>query len=317
MVADIGGTNARFALADVSQRGIALTQMARLQTSAFSDIQGAVEAYLSGVGARVTQACFAVAAPIEGDEVHFTNNPWSFLPETLKAALALDRFAVINDFEALAAGIAHLPPAALQTLHAGVRDPDAPQLVIGPGTGLGQALIVPCSGRAHTVPTQGGHVSFAPRSPLEMQILAHLHEETGDRVSAEHVLSGQGLVTLYGALSVICGVSATPLKPYEIMARGLSGDSSLAVQTLEVFCSILGAVVGDAVLSAGARGGVFIGGGIAPRMAGFLKASAFTQSMHDKGPMRAFVSRVPAYLITGDDGALYGAAVIGSDKNTP
>ncbi|MGE0407847.1 MAG: glucokinase [Amphiplicatus sp.] len=305
LVADIGGTNARFALADLAGPAPRLSETRRFRAEDFATVEEAVAAYLKGVAAKPKAASFAVAAPVAGARMAFTNSSWVLDIERLGAALGLDDVVVINDFEALAYGVRHLEKTDLAPVKAGAAEAGAPVLVMGPGTGLGEALVAPAPGGPLVIATQGGHVAFAPSTDEEARIVSFLAREYG-RVSAERVLSGPGIFNIYRALCAEANAPQVFKTPKEI-TDGATSDN-MAARAVDMFCAMLGALVGDATLAAGARGGVVLGGGILPRIIDIFLASKFTERFLDKGRMRFYVERIPVDLITRDDAALVGAA---------
>ncbi|MEM8936071.1 MAG: glucokinase [Pseudomonadota bacterium] len=307
IVADIGGTNARFALVEESALGPIVRDVTRYRAKEFATIEDAARAFLDQEGVRPARACFAVAAPLSGDQVRFTNSPWEFGVESLKHALALDEFSVVNDFHALAAGAVNLPTDGWCQVKDGEGDPFAPRLVIGPGTGLGQAYVVETNGVLHIVTTEGGHVAFAPSNDKQIEILRYLTQDLG-RVTIEHVISGQGIVNIYRALQAIDGDEKEIPSPDEITRTAIDQSNPMAVEAVSLFCEFLGRAAGDAVLSVGARGGVFIGGGIVPKIKDFFLSSRFIGAFCDKGDMCDYVAPVPVKLIVEEHTALIGSA---------
>ena len=307
LVADIGGTNARFALATIGAGGIDLADRQTFRAEDFETIGDAAAAYLESVAPRPKRACFAAAGPIIHNEVDFTNSHWVLRAGEITSALALDEFLIVNDFYALAAGVAYLPASALIVVKSGEPVADAPRLVIGPGTGLGQALIVPTAAGDKIIATEGGHVSYAPRSDLEMEIKKFIAREH-PRVSVERLLSGRGLVNIHRALCALEGAQRVSLQANEITAAAVSGAYPIAVKAVDMFCAILGRVAGDAVLSTGARGGVILGGGILPKIRDIFLNSEFIARFSDKGRMSEYVAAVPVRMIIEDGAALFGAA---------
>ncbi|MCA8887981.1 MAG: glucokinase [Parvularculaceae bacterium] len=311
LVADIGGTNARFALADAGSGAISSVQA--LKADDYPSVEAAALAYLGRVGVRSRRACFAVAAPVgagvDSDVVAFVNSDWRFEISSLKRALGLDQLIVVNDFFALASGVAHLPADFLVPVKDGRGVRDAPVVVIGPGTGLGQALIVPCGGARRVVATEGGHVGFAARTTEEFEIVQQIARKFG-RVSAERIVSGPGLENLYAALCAQSAAHEDNMSAEQITAAAIAQTDPVAVKTVELFCRFLGRIAGDAVLSSGARGGVVLGGGIAPKIRESLLAGGFVDGFIDKGRMRAFVEPVPVSMIVKPGAALIGAASV-------
>ncbi|PQA86998.1 glucokinase [Hyphococcus luteus] len=309
LVADIGGTNARFALAHMKNGGIAVEELRSFRAEEFDSIRAAAHAYLEAVSVKPKTACFAVAGPVTDEQVEFTNSPWVLNIEGFKKALCLTRLRVVNDFEALASGVGSLRDKDFLEIKAGAGDPHAPTLVMGPGTGLGQALIVPFGNRERVVSTEGGHVSFAPRTDEEIALMQFIRREHA-RVSVERVVSGIGLVNIYRALCEIEDVDCDPMRADEITAAAIKGTHPIAVKTANMFCALLGRVAGDAVLGAGARGGVVLGGGILPKIRELFLKSAFVERFLDKGRMQYYLEDVPVRLIISDGTALLGAAAM-------
>jgi len=305
LVADIGGTYARFALAEPGARP-AVGDVRAFRAENFATVADAARIFLDEVGARPTTACFAVAGPVTDDVVEFTNSPWTLDVSATRRALGLDRLIAVNDFEALAHGVRFLDPTDVVGIKSGAAAAGAPVLVIGPGTGLGQALIVPFAGGERVVPTEGGHVGFAPQTEEEIELLQFLAREHG-RVSLERLVSGPGLLNIHRALSADAGASAAYLHADDLTRAAASGDR-LAVRALDLFFAILGVAAGDAVLSTGARGGVVLGGGVLPKNRERLLRSAFVERFLAKGRMRAYLEAAPIDLIVREGAALVGAA---------
>lgn len=309
LVADIGGTNARFALADAVTHAITGTENFRAED--FETIADAAHAFLEATGEKPKAACFAVAGPVgapdSDDEITFTNSHWKFRPEEIRKALNLKRFLPVNDFYALASSIHHLPGDYFIPVKPGEGDPSAPTLVIGPGTGLGQALIVPFGDKWRVVSTEGGHVSFAPRTDEEIAVLQFIAREH-PRVSVERLLSGRGLVNIHRALCSLSDTQRISLRADEITAAAIEGKYPIAVKAVDMFCAVLGRVAGDAVLATGARGGVVLGGGILPKIRDIFLKSTFIDRFLDKGRMADYVATPPVRMIVKEGAALIGAA---------
>jgi len=322
LVADIGGTNARFALA-VSGAGAPpgrphLIHQITLATADFASLQHAAEHYLERCGTRPWRAAFAVACPVTGDEIRLTNRAWAFSRSELSSALNLDELIVINDFGAVARAVPALGAGDVVALH-GTLDtvPAAPVSVIGPGTGLGVALLVAGpDGPWQVIETEGGHISFAPQGDEEQCIAEWMTARHG-RVSVERVLSGPGLARIHAALGGLKpGRTATPdrllAEPAEIVSAALAGSDALARRAVARFCAILGSVAGDTALIHGART-LFIAGGIVPRFIPFLRASAFRERFLAKGRFAAHLETVALAVITHPDPGLLGAALAAGD----
>jgi len=307
LVADIGGTNARFAIADRTVGEISLREIRRFRAADFQSVDDAAKAYLQSVGVKPSRACFAAAGPIIDDAVDFTNSHWTLRADDIAESLGLKTVRIVNDFFALAAGVEYLPPSSFIEVKSGAPIVGAPRLVIGPGTGFGQALIVPTICGDRIIATEGGHASFAPGADIEWEIRRHITREHS-RVSIERVLSGSGLRNIYHALCAIEGEQDVFQQAEAITAAAIAGEDQTAAKTVNMFCDILGQVAGDAALSAGARGGVVLGGGILPKIKDIFIRSAFVARFVDKGRMSEYLSAIPVKLITGEGAALYGAA---------
>ncbi len=307
LVADIGGTNARFALAEMAGGRITIRDAQTFRAEDFETIRDAADAYLESVAEKPTRGCFAAAGPIINGEVDFTNSHWTLRAADIKGPLKLSAFLIVNDFYALAAGVEHLPEDAFVEVKAGAPLEGAPRLVIGPGTGLGQALIIPTSSGSKIIATEGGHVSFAPHTDEEIELLKFTAREHS-YVSVERLLSGHGLVNIHRALCAIEGAQRVSLQANEITAAAIDGTYPIATKAVDMFCAILGCVSGDALLSTGARGGVVLGGGILPKIRDIFLKSAYCERFTDKGRMKDYVDAVPVKLIVKDGAAFYGAA---------
>ncbi|MBV9990760.1 MAG: glucokinase [Alphaproteobacteria bacterium] len=289
LVADIGGTHARFALSDGG-----LHSVLSLPSQDFASLADAARAYLAKVGAKPVRAAFAVAGPVGEGRVALTNLGWNFSADALGASLGMN-VELINDFEAIALSVPHLQASDLMTVGPEIEG-RGPVAIVGPGTGLGVA------GFAHggAIVTEGGHADFAPADDVEIGILRTLRARFG-HVSWERVLSGPGLVNLHQALG-----GREALSPQEITAR--VGRDPLCAQTFERFCAILGSAAGDVALTLGARGGVLIAGGILPAMREAFAASGFRARFEAKGRFAGYLKAIPTRLIVQDHAGLIGAA---------
>lgn len=307
LVGDIGGTNARFAL----WRDSRLESVRVLATSDFATPELAVEYYLASLGlapGSVGAACLACAGPVKGEQFTFTNNHWRLTRSDFCGALQLDELLLINDFAAMALGMTRVGEAGRRAICAGEAEPDAPALVIGPGTGLGVAALMPLgSGSWRALPGEGGHVDLPVADAHEVALWQMLFAQLG-HVRAEDVLSGGGLLLLYRAVCALAGLTPRLASPAEVTAAALAGDH-VAVATLEQFCVWLGRVAGNNVLTLGARGGVYIVGGVVPRFADFFAVSGFARGFTSKGCMSGYLADVPVWLVTADYPGLEGAGV--------
>ena len=306
LVADIGATNARFALAVTGSNE--LIKPLTLLTNNFTSIISACSEYFNHIaGLHPSRACIAVACPISGDHVSLTNNRWSFSIEKVRKELNLERLVVVNDFKALAAGVPHLTAEEVAQIGEGVRIPERTMIVIGPGTGLGVATVVQHEKGQIILEGEGGHVCFAPGNEREMDILRLLSRQYS-RVSTERILSGDGINNLFQTLAEIDGVAPPDLSTSSIVERAMSGSDSRCLEVMEIFCGVLGSFAGNLAMTLNPQGGVYIGGGIIPRIAKLLKDSSFRTRFEGKGRLSSFIKNVPTYLILADHTALTGAA---------
>jgi glucokinase len=301
LIADIGGTNARFALVDENGNWRAEKVLT------CGDFPGPVEAaraYLAREGGSAPKrGIFAVAAPVSGDEVTLTNHTWRFSIKSTGEALGFEKFETINDFAAVALSLPYLKKDDLVAIGGGEAIKGAPIAVLGPGTGLGVAGLV----NDQPLPGEGGHVTLAATNSQEHAVIEALRQEF-EHVSAERVLSGPGIVNLYRAICRLKGVEAEKLEPAEIVERGLAGNCSICHETLELFCAFLGIVAGNHALTLGARGGLFIAGGIIPKMLDFFLKSDFIRRFEDKGRFRPYLAAIPRFVITHPYPAFLGLA---------
>ena len=312
LIGDIGGTNARFAIGRVRGDGsIQVEHLRVLQAAHFPTGSDAVRAYLAGLdkGLRPQFGVIAAAGPIEDGEVTFTNNTaWRFSEKSLVDVANLKGVRLINDFAAQALALDHLSgddtrPLGPEDL---VGEPGATKAILGPGTGFGAGARVDDGKARSTLTGEAGHMTFAPQDDVEIEML-RLMSATFGRVSVERLLSGPGLAHIYDALNAVNGVKAAPLEPLQITHHAMSGDV-LCRGAVSRFCAILGSVAGDLALAFGARGGVFITGGIAPDIYDYLRESAFRERFEAKGRMSAYLQRIPTQVVVRPDAALVGAA---------
>lgn len=311
LVGDVGGTNARFALAD--PKTLTLHHAATRATADFAGLAEAAQDYLQVEtdNASPKQAAIAVASPVTGDDIAFTNNPWRFSTRQLQVDLQLDVLHIINDFTAQALAIPHLPATAIRPIGPDApAKPNSPIAVLGPGTGLGVSGLLPDSqGRWVAIAGEGGHVSVAPETEQEVEILRLAWQQFG-RTSAERLICGDGLVFLHEAVASIHGKVIEPLSSADITARALDGSCPLCRDTVFQFCALLGGLAGDLALTLGAHGGVFIAGGIAPRLGSLLDESPFRARFEHKGRFQQYNAIIPTWLVSTRDlePALLGAA---------
>ena len=308
LVGDVGGTNARFAVARWEDGRPRLEHHESFLGADHPTFLDGVRAFIDGCEVKPTGGIIAVAGPVTDGAIDLTNSPWRVSEQEL-ATLGLDPVRLINDFEALAWGAPITPPDCLESLggpEAG--DPHSAVAVLGPGTGFGVAgLARDRHGNEMAVPSEGGHACFAPGDPLEDEILRILRRRY-DRVSIERLICGPGLLNMHRALAEIEGRDTHVDDPAEITREALENPNSLCGATLARFCAVLGAVAGDIALTLGARGGVYIAGGITPRILPFLKASPFRQRFERKGRFQDYMADIPTWVITHKHTALLGAA---------
>jgi glucokinase, proteobacterial type len=307
LVGDIGGTNARLAVIDSAGR---IRNPKTYPAEEYGSLTEVIAEYLeTTVGRqRLHNAVLAVAGPVVEGEIEFTNLDWRISEAELIGAFELHAVRLINDFAAQAMAAPVLEPDDLRPIGEPRRGTEgAPMLVLGAGTGFGVALLARTERGDVAVPSEGGHAAFAPYDSLEATIWESLRKTYG-RVSIERILSGPGLYALYRGLAEVRGVAANLKDEKEVMAAGQQGEDLLADETLERFCEILGSVAGDIALTTGARAGVYVAGGIAPRLADRLASGGFRRRFEDKGRLSDFMRDIPTYLIVHPYAALVGAA---------
>lgn len=312
LLADIGGTNARFALADTSlATPLIADSIGEYAVADFPSLADAARHYLDQTGASAQNGVFAVAGRVDGDEARITNHPWVISLSRTRSALGFDGLRLVNDFAAQAMAVSLLTPADVVAIGGarwspGAASDDRTYAVIGPGTGLGAGGLLVRDGRRYALETEGGHVSFPPGTPEEIEILEKLSAQFG-RVSNERLICGPGLVNLHRALSEIAGEDSGPMQPADVTARAAAGDPR-CMRTLDVFCAVFGAIAGDLVLSAGAWDGVFLTGGLAPKLLSSLQHSGFRQRFEHKGRFSPAMARVPTLVVIHPRPGLLGAA---------
>lgn len=309
LLADVGGTNVRFA---IQRPGEQPSSPGVLSADAFATLADAARAYLADVDLadRPRIAAFAVASPVVGDRVDMTNRNWSFSIDALRRKLRVDRLLVVNDLEAVALALPVLDAADLVRIGQGTAQPDAPSGVVAPGTGLGMAGLIPRDGGHIALASEGGHATMSAADEAEDAVIAWLRRDLG-HVSAERVLSGPGLVNLRRALAAIRGLPDEPeLTPAEIGRRALAGTHPLARATAEMFSGMLGTVAGNLALTLGARGGIYIAGGVVPRLRTAFDRERFRRRFEDKGRFQPYLASIPTWLVTHKTPALLGLATL-------
>jgi len=321
LAGDVGGTKVNIALAGAGADGVELVAESRYESGDHESLESVVRTFLEAhegtlAGRQVERACFGVAGPVIGDESSLTNLPWSVDADVLERDLGIREILFLNDLEATAYGLTTLPDDRLATIHAG-RSRGSTRAVIAAGTGLGAAILSEAEGRPRALPTEAGHVGFAPRDEEEEALLAWLRVRHG-RVSVERVVSGPGLVAIYEFLRdsgrgdepswLAERLAATEDKGEVISAAALSGEAAICEEALARFVSAYGAAAGNLALSCLALGGLYLGGGIAPDILPALRDGRFRAAFLDKGRMRDILADVPIRVILEPRAALLGAA---------
>ncbi|HEY7775505.1 MAG TPA: glucokinase [Kineobactrum sp.] len=311
LIADIGGTNARFAaLLDGELESQFEFHHSVHEYPAFSDLIVKLReelATIADIHSAPTAVCLGVACPADTEQISFTNSHWSFTRKELMQWLGCEQIAVINDFEAVAHGITALNPADYLQIGGEPPIPNKAIGLIGAGTGLGMAALLPVDNDYHVFDTEGGHADFAPVDPLQIHVLNYLRAIYG-RVSLERLLSGKGLLNLYHAMCDLHSAEPVLTQPADVVAASLAQTNPLALAALNVFCEAFGATAGNLALTLGARGGVYIAGGVIPRFSEFFIASGFRDKFENKGRFRAYLQPIPVFLVTRDNLGLLGAA---------
>ena len=308
LVGDIGGTNARFALAEDAGGRPVVREPRGYANKDHDGLEGAIDAYLEELGApRPAKVILAVAGPVTGGATRFTNSSWVVSEERLKSVGGFKAARLLNDFAAQALGAPRVASEDLVRLGPDVQTPAAGTLaILGPGTGFGVAGLVREFGVEVVLSTEGGHAGFAPSDEVEVEIWRRLARNR-TRISVERVLSGTGLHELYQALGDIEGLAA-PLPDARSVQQACEAGDPLARQTVDRFCRILGSAAGDIALTLGARGGVYVTGGVAEKLAVELQKSAFRERFEAKGRFVDYMRAIPTWLVMDPYAALIGAA---------
>jgi glucokinase len=318
LAGDIGGTKTALGIFEVRGRDLALVREATYASREFPDLERIIRAFLDGGGSpAIAAACFGVAGVVLEGRVSTTNLPWTLETQTLREAIPSPAVTLLNDLEAAAWGVIRLPPAQLASLQDG-RVRRGNKALIAAGTGLGEALIIADGARDLVIASEGGHADFAPRTAEESALLEYLRRRFG-RISYERVLSGPGLLNIYDFLRDTRGRVeprwlADRLQegdPSAVVSEvGLAGDDPNCVEALEMFASIYGAEAGNLALKVVALGGVYIGGGIAPKIRTTLTAGGFVTAFRDKGRFAALMESIPVRIALDPRAALLGAAFV-------
>jgi glucokinase len=308
LVGDIGATHARFGLVSPDAK---LLHSRTLDDEDYPTIDDALAAFLAerGASAMPRQGAIAIASPITGDRVAMTNHPWNFSVLALKARLAFDRLEVINDFTALALALPRLAAEDRQAVGGGAAVAGTPIGVLGPGSGLGVSGLVPSGSGWLPLTGEGGHATMAAATDRESAVLDRMRPHF-DHVSAERALSGPGLVNLYNALAIIDGVPAKSYTAAQITDFAVRAEDPLCVETTTMFCAMLGTIAGNLALTLGARGGVYIGGGIVPKLGQTFLDSPFRERFEAKGRFRTYLEMIPTFVVTHPLPAFLGCAAL-------
>jgi glucokinase len=307
LLADIGGTNARFALEYAPG---AITAMQTLACADYPRFEDAARAYLDGMGAGARHAVIAIANPVTGDAIRMTNHDWAFSIAAARMELRLDTLLVVNDFSALAMALPGLGAHELLQVGGGQARAGGVIGLVGAGTGLGVSGLVPAGGRWVALESEGGHVAFSPSDLREVAVLQYCWRRY-EHVSAERIVSGPGIALIREALAASRSVDVDlSLSSAAIVERALAGEDALCRETLDCFSGMLGTVAANLAVTLGATGGVYIGGGVVPRLGGYFADSPFRERFERKGRFSAFTARIPTLLITAPYPALAGAAAL-------
>ena len=299
VLADIGGTNARFAWQDGP--GAPLQQVTVLRCADFESLESAFREYLRRIDRPLPRAAaIAIANPVLGDRVRMTNHSWEFSISQMQASLGLERLVVLNDFTALALSLTALDPGDVRQVGRGTAVATGPRGIIGPGTGLGVSGLLP-DRRGGWIPIEGegGHATLPTVTAREEAVGDYLQGLYG-HVSAERAVSGPGLADLYRALGAIDQVAGIDLSAEQVTHAALVANEPRAVEAANLLCAFLGTVAGNLALTLGATGGVYIAGGIVPRLGGFFDASPFRERFEAKGRFTSYVAQIPTFVIVSE-----------------
>jgi glucokinase len=307
LVADIGGTNIRFAL--VNDDGTTC-DIQTYTCGEYNSLADVIRVYLdrNNVEGKTINACLAIACPVETDQITMTNLPWTFSQSALKLELNINHLFLINDYTAIAHAVPLLTESQKIQIGQGEAISNKPISICGPGTGLGVANLVPTSDGWSCLGGEGGHVDFAPIDSDEIKILSYLLESKQHRISYEQLLCGKGLEQIYQAFLSIDNHPKNILTAEQISAKAIDGSCPMCEKALNQFCNTLGSFAGNLALTLGCFGGVYIAGGIVPRFIRFLQNSDFRQRFDAKGRLSSFINNIPTYVITEAQPGLIGAS---------
>lgn len=311
LIADIGGTYARFAL-EMAKGDF--QHINSLRCADYPDFQATVSAYLATVVAtnptiHVEHAAVAIANPVDGDQVSMTNYHWQFSIEEMRLRLGLDTLVIVNDFTALAMALPRLDASDVRQIGDGEPVQKSVIGLLGPGSGLGVSGLIPSGDGWISLGSEGGHTSFAPRDEREIAVLRYVWKQY-EHVSFERLVSGPGLELIYRALADLAGVAPLALAAPDITQRALDKTDAVCMDTLDVFCALLGTAAANLAVTLGAFGGIYIGGGIVPRLGSYFDASRFRSRFEEKGRFSRYVGSIPTYVITAEQATFIGASAI-------
>jgi glucokinase len=296
LIADIGATNARFAQVDAAGNIGCIDVLA---CADYPSLTAAAKSYLCKYSLSVTYGGFAVAGPVLGDEIRLTNLPWVISQKQTQSDLGLTSLRIVNDFTAIAYAVPHLTAADYYRLGEGSAKKGAPIGIIGPGTGLGvAALVFDAEGNAIPVTTEGGHITMHAQTQREFDIIAYLKKNKYSHISAERLVSGKGILNLYQAICGLANAAPDKTDPAEITQAALDNACPFSMEALDLFASMLGSVAGNYALSLGAFGGIYIAGGVVPKLGDWFKTSRFRDSFLAKGRYHDYLSAIPVFVIT-------------------
>jgi glucokinase len=308
LVGDVGGTNVRLAVARQNENGhVDLSHVSRLPVATFPSLNDAIEAWKAGGRTLPETAVFALAGPTGADEVKFTNSTWVVSASATKHRFGFKSVTLVNDFAAQARAVPANRPDEFETLIDGTPIAGAPMVVLGPGTGLGMAILVPDSDDWQVISTEAGHQAYAPCSPREREIFAHV-AKTMPYVSYENLVSGLGLDRLYHAICALENKPARLKGGDEIGPSAIAGDDLCAVEAVEVMMLSLATFAGNAILSSGAKGGCVIAGGVAEALAPFMRTPSFKARLTKRGAISGYFDGIPVRRARDAFAALEGAA---------
>lgn len=319
LIADIGGTNARFALVDSNGK---THQVKQYPCRDYPNLADACEAYLTQIVAqdpafvRPRAAAIAVASPVAGDDVRMTNHVWSFSIEATRRRLQLETLQVINDFVAIALGLPHLIDEDVMEVGSGEPVARQPMAVLGPGTGLGVSAMLPSGLGWIPLSSEGGHVTAPAVTDREAAVLSVMRKQLiKGHVSAERIVSGPGLVNLCRAIAELDGVAFDPATtPADCTSQAIAGSCAVSTEALDMFAAMLGTVAANLALTLCSRGGVYIGGGIIPRLGDWFRTSPFRGRFEDKGRFGGYLAAIPTYVIVHSHPAFVGLASLVSGR---